>query len=295
MNKQLMNSYPMNELALFFACLEHNYQFNSSEYPLISSIDINNFKDRMTSFSNNGIGDGILYDPILEPLVQSSLAHFLYMKKNRIDFKGYENGEELPDKMPFHPNYIRFRFMDSLIANKASVTLDSFQLYDFSPSTTYMSRDKLMLKVNELFENSIIKELVYSFFKKLQVDGDRILGFVQTKTKPTRGIGLLYFILMDLYLEHVDYFIYESINKSRLNCFFVRCLNTAILGFTDKRTVPKLKKILNLDCVLPAWGLTVKVRTGSKGGKVLRPWRGKLYINIEGHLQWERPESIIDM
>lgn len=36
----------------------------------------------------------MLYDPIMEPLVQSSLAHFLYMKKNRIDFKGYENGEK---------------------------------------------------------------------------------------------------------------------------------------------------------------------------------------------------------
>lgn len=118
--------------------------------------------------------------------------------------------------MPFHPNSI-FRFMDSLIANKASVTLGSFKLYDFSPSTT---TDKLMLKVNELLQNPIIKELVYSFLKlkkKLQVDGDtldRILEFVQTKTKPTKGIGLLYFLLMDLYLEHVDYFLYESINKS---------------------------------------------------------------------------------
>lgn len=302
MRKLLMTTCPMSELALFFACLEHNYQLNSSEYPLISSIDRKNFKDRMTSFSNNGIGEDIgsdmLYDPIMEPLVQSSLAHFLYMKKNCIDFKGYENGDNLPDIMPFHPNYIRFRFMDSLIANKASVTLGSFKLYDFSPSTTYMSRDKLMLKVDELLQNPIIKELVYSFFKKLQVDGDtldRILGFVQTKTKPTRGIGLLYFILMDFYLEHVDHFIYESINKSGLNCFLGRCLNTAILGFTDKRTVPKLNKILLLDCALPAWGLTAKVRTGTRGGRVLRPWRGKLYINIEGHLQWERPESIIDM
>lgn len=32
---------------------------------------------------------------------------------------------------------------------------------------------------------------------------------------------------------------------------------------------PKLKKILKLDCVLPAWGLTAKVRTGSRGGRVL--------------------------
>lgn len=81
----------MKELSLFFACLEHNYQLNPSEYPLISSIDINNFKYRMTYFSNNGIEGDVLYDPIMEPLVQSSLAHFLYMKKNSIDIKGYEN------------------------------------------------------------------------------------------------------------------------------------------------------------------------------------------------------------
>lgn len=288
----------MKELSFFFACLEHNYQLNPSSYPFLSSIDIKNFQDRMTSFSNNGIGGDVLYHPIMEPLVQSSLAHFLYMKKNSIDFKGYSNGEILPDRMPFHPNYILFRFMDNLIENKASVTLGSFKFYDFSPSTTHMDREKLVLKVNELLEDPILKELVCSFFKKLQVNGDtldRILGFVQTKTKPTRGIGLLYFVLMDLYLEHIDYFLYEVIKKSGLNCFWCRCLMTAILCFTDKKTVPKLNKILKLDGVLPAWGLTAKVRTGTRGGRILRPWRGKLYINMEGHLQWERPESIINM
>lgn len=100
---------------------------------------------------------------------------------------------------------------------------------------------------------------------------------------------------MDLYLEHLDYFIYETINKSGLNCFWSRCLNTAILGFTDKKTVFKLNDILQLHIVLPAWGLTAKVRSGTRGGRVLRPWQGKLYINTEGHLQWERPESIIEM
>lgn len=152
--------------------------------------------------------------------------------------------------------------------------------------------------VDALLQNQIIKRLVDSFVNKLQVDGDqvdRILGFVQTKRKPTKGIGLLYFWLMDLYLEHLDYFIYETINKSGLNCFWSRCLNTAILGFTDKKTVFKLNDILQLHIVLPAWGLTAKVRSGTRGGRVLRPWQGKLYINTEGHLQWERPESIIEM
>lgn len=297
MNKSpvVMNKSPID---LFLAVLEHNYRKNSIEYPMISSVDMNSFKDRITSFSNNAIGSDIQYDPIMEPLVGSSLAHFLYMKKNGLSFKGYDNGEKLPDLMAFHPNYIRFAFLDNLIANKASITLGSFKLLDFSPSTAFMNRDKLMQKIIELLQNTILESLVYSFVKKLQVDGDpldRIFKFVQTKTKPTRGVGLLYFIFMDFYLEHVDYFIYETINKSGLNCFWARCLNSAIMGFTDRKTVQKFNKILKLDSVLPAWGLTAKVNTGSRGGRILRPWQGKLYINIEGHLQWERPESIIHL
>lgn len=80
-----------------------------------------------------------------------------------------------------------------------------------------MDRENLMLKVNILLETPILQILVESFIQKLQVDGnqlDRILGFVQTKRKPTRGIGLLYFILIDLYLEHLDSFICESLKKS---------------------------------------------------------------------------------
>ena len=84
MKKRLMTTCPMSELALFLACLEHNFQLNSSEYPLISSIDINNFQDLITSFSNNGIGGGIgcdmLYDPIMEPLVQSWRTSFTFRR-----------------------------------------------------------------------------------------------------------------------------------------------------------------------------------------------------------------------
>lgn len=61
-----MTTCPM---VLFFAFLEHNYKQNDSEYPMISSVDINSFKDRITSFSNNGIGSDMLYDPLMEPLV----------------------------------------------------------------------------------------------------------------------------------------------------------------------------------------------------------------------------------
>ena len=99
---------------------------------------------------------------------------------------------------------------------------------------------------------------------------------------------------MEIYLDHVDPLIHTAIRNSGLNSFWARCLNTAILGFTDKRDVPKLNKILNMDNVLPAWGLTAKVNTGNRGGRVLRPFQGKLFIDVEGHLRWERPESLIN-
>lgn len=279
-----------SDLLLFYDIMDRHYQQNYSEYPLISSNDIKCFKDRITDLSNREIESydaDMLYDPIMDSLVRSSLANLLYIKKNGIDFTHLDQ---------FHPNYIRFQFLDNLIVTKSSVTIGYFKLLEFSPSTVSMDCGKLMLSVDALLRDPILNIMVETFVRKLQVDGgqlDRIVDFVKTKRKPTRGIGLLYFILMDLYLEHLDQFIHDTIKKSGLNCFWSRSLDTAILGFTDKKTAHLYNKVLQLHIVLPTWGLTAKVRSGTRGGRVLRPWNGKLYINTEGHIQWKRPESII--
>lgn len=280
------------ELLSFFEIMDLNYKNHSSEYPMITCTEIKCFKDRMTDLSNNVIDSDTIYDPIMEPLVQSSLANFLYIKK-------YSSNTKLPYLKEFHPNYVRYQFMDQLIENKTSVTLGFLKLYEFNPGTSSMDICKLKIKVDSLLVNPILKILVNSYILKLQVGSDqidRILDFVQTKKKPTKGIGLLYFLLMDLYLEHLDLFIYETLNAFNLkNCFWSRCMNSAVLGFTDKKTVLKFNEILQLPFVFTAWGLTAKVRSCNRGGKVLRPWRGKLYISTEGVLQWERPESIIEI
>lgn len=277
-------------MKLFFDLIDRHYQRNSSEYPLISSNELKCFKDRLTDLSNKDIiseAADKLYDPILDSLVRSSLADLLYIKKNGIDFQ---------DFVEFHPNYIRFRFLDNLIVTKSSVTLGSFKLLEFSPSAASMDCGKLMQKVEDFLHNPILKIMVNSFVRKLQVEGDqleRLIGFVKTKRKPTRGLGLLYFILMDLYLDNIDKFIHSVINKLGLNCFWCRSLDTAILGFTDGKTVKQFNEVLQLHIALPTWGLTARVRSGTRGGKVLRPLNGKLYINKEGILQWKRPDSII--
>ncbi|KAF5177853.1 hypothetical protein FRX31_032561 [Thalictrum thalictroides] len=198
----------------------------------------------MTDLSNNVIKSETIYDPIMEPLVQSSLANFLYLKRMSTDNK-------LPDIKEFHPNYVRYQFLDHLMDNKASVTLGSLKLFEFQPGTSSMDISKLMVKVDSLLVNPILKNLVTSYIMKLQVGGDQI----------DRILG---------------------------------SLNSAVLGFTDKKTVLKLNEILQLPIVLTAWGLTAKVRSCNRGGKILRPWHGKLYISTEGLLKWERPESIID-
>lgn len=295
-----MNNFT-NDLTFFLAVVDNEYKKNSTKYHIISKADIDSFKDHLSSSSNYDIESGSeeirldgLFDPLMEPLIQSSLAHFLFIKKNDIPCKKGENGEDIPDLTAFHPNYIRFRFMDQLVTNKASIRLTSFKLLDFSPSTVLIDRKILMQKVRELIHNPKLEALVLFFIQKLQADGDkseRILGFGQTK--PAKRIGLLYFLFMELYLVVIDDYIHERIHL--LNCFWVRCLTTGLICFSDQKTIPKVVNILKLDGALPAWGLTAKVSTGTRGGRVLRPWRGKLYINIDGHLQWERPESIIDM
>lgn len=111
-----------------------------------------------------------------------------------------------------------------------------------------------------------------------------LTGLVRKRTKE-RGLWLRNFP------------IYDTKNNANVGFrgFWSRCLNTAILGFTEKEETQQFNKIINFDIVLPAWGLTAKVHSANKGGRVLRPWKGKIYINMEGRLQWERPESIIDM
>lgn len=243
--------------------------------------------ERMTSLSDNDceVPDNQLYDPIMEPLVQSALAHYLFMKKRKL---------ENPNIKAFHPNFLRFKFMDKLVASKATVTLGSFQLLEIKPSTASMDKGKLIQKIEELVLNRTLRALVATFVHKLKIekDGDpldKILGFVQSKNKTTKGLGLLYFIFMDLYIGLVDPFIIDTINKADLKCFWARCLDTAFLGFSDEKKPAKLKDILQQHIVLPAWGLTAKVRSGSRGGRVIRPWNGKLYIDREGHLKFHIP------
>jgi hypothetical protein len=100
---------------------------------------------------------------------------------------------------------------------------------------------------------------------------------------------------MDLYLDNLDSFIFEALNQSTLvlTTFWSRTLNTVIIVFTDQKTAVRFGEVVQLNNLLPAWGLSAKVLSASRNGRVLRPWNGKLYINSEGVVQWKRPESII--
>lgn len=93
----------MKDVTLFVDCLERNFQFHPNEFPLISNLEIRNFIERIHSLSKEGANLSS-YDKIMDPLIISSLAHFLYLKIHSIDLNANS------DRMPFHSNYIPFHF-----------------------------------------------------------------------------------------------------------------------------------------------------------------------------------------
>lgn len=67
---------PMETLNFFLSCLELNYKLNAKEFHILSSVDMESFKDLITSIGNECDCEMPPYDPIIEPKVQSSLTTF---------------------------------------------------------------------------------------------------------------------------------------------------------------------------------------------------------------------------
>ncbi|KAL3613024.1 hypothetical protein CASFOL_009551 [Castilleja foliolosa] len=133
------------ELLSFADLVILNYQSNSVSFPMISQVDVKAFIEKLVEYKE---GDGLIYDPIMEPLVQSSLAHFLYLKKN---------GMEIIDLKSYHQNDIRLSFLDHLVANKSSITLSWF--FEFAPSTASMDKNQMMFQISQLLVNPTLKEM----------------------------------------------------------------------------------------------------------------------------------------
>jgi hypothetical protein len=199
----------------------------------------------MNDFEENGADYAYMhYDPIMDPLVQSSLVHFLYLSKC---------GAERIDLNIFHPHYLRLSFIDSLVARKSTVTLGSFRLYELSPGSAPIDREKLIQKVDRLVNSRSLRNLVYFSVQKLQSKGDqldRIQEFVQSQRNPNRDTSFIYLVLMDLYLEDLDSIIFEIISKTRLNIFWTRRLTTAFLGILDPKAA-KCNHLLKLSYFQP--------------------------------------------
>lgn len=96
------------EMTLFISLIEEVYRDKSGEFSLISSVDVGGLVERINYLSDNEIDsvDNMLFDPIMDPLLQTTMAHFLYHKKEWNFIAAY------------HPNYLRFQFMDDLVSNK---------------------------------------------------------------------------------------------------------------------------------------------------------------------------------
>lgn len=189
---EVKSAMDRTELNSFYDLLHQNYTENSTDFPLIT-LPPQIFQIFGIKCEENGADYAYMhYDPIMDPLVQSSLAHFLYLSKC---------GAERIDLNICHPHYLRLSFIDSLVARKSTV-LGSFRLYELSPGSAPIDREKLIQKVDRLVNSRSLRNLVYFSVQKLQSKG-WIESWNSFKVKETR-IGLIYLVLMDLYLEDLD-------------------------------------------------------------------------------------------
>lgn len=129
-----------------------------------------------------------------------------------------------------------------------------------------------MPEVDKLITSYQIKYLISNYIKKLMVDQEvvsphkieLILDFVQSKSK-TRGLGLLYYVLIDLYIDHLalDNFAANLMTFSKNKCFWERCLNIAVVGFETKNSVTVFNKVFKQPVVM----LTLGIRGGYQSKK----------------------------
>lgn len=272
------------------------------EFPLISHNDVARFVDKVKESLKGAVllkfdeGDGGCYeeslefDHILDPLLKIATAHFLYHKA--------ENLREIDINL-LNPNTLRFNFIDNLVRDKEDVEMGYFQLIELSPSASTMIKDMCITQIDEMLSESYIRGVIKYYVNKMHMDADplkRINSVINDRRKsPFKGMGYLYFALMNLFLKHIDKIFEEYIETHAINCVRDRCLNTMFIGFpTENEAIRSLRKF-NYSFFFPAWGLIGKIRSASKGGRVLRPWKGKLSLSHEGKLLWSRPETLLEM
>lgn len=138
------------------------------------------------------------------------------------------------------------------------------KLYEFSLSSVYLDPAIFQDRVLQFIKHPLLRAHILYYMRILQplpegfIGTERIIGAMETK--PLKKIGILYLMLMNLYLGHVDEYILDCLRKYELPCFWYRTFTTGLLFYIDKSTV-KANRCLALDAHLPKWGLSVKVCT----------------------------------
>lgn len=288
-----------HEMNLFLDVLNLNYRHNRGlYYQEITPDDVEQIRKVLLPLSNS-IQDVIPeLDPLVEPLISASMAHFLNILIN-----GLHEGEwKVPEdygKWNYNPNSALYDHLDRVANKKESSYLGAIHLFEFAFSSATLDRDKMIRNMNYWIESPVLSALLSSFVGKLQIDGttnERIKSFVKTRRSGrTRGLGLLYFIALERYLTVVDKYVTDSLAEHQIQGWWDRCLSTGVFGFRNRKAALKAHQLIALDKVLPAWGLSAKVSKTSKGGRVLRPYRGKLLIEAEGKLNWQHPKDVVDL
>lgn len=128
------------ELDLFLIYVDLCFvEYAAEEFPMLSKKDLELWADRMRGENNINTSD--MLSGGFEALIQSAMAHFLY------HLKYYRNEDKTPELISFHPNYIRFNFMDELVESKQTLSMGAFTTYELSPGTSPIDINILMLQI----------------------------------------------------------------------------------------------------------------------------------------------------
>lgn len=232
----------------------------------------------------------IAYPIEMLPLLKTALAHLIYIQKANIDVNDFKE---------FNPNVERINHFSQVVESVRDLSFQSFQFVSFCPGNSPMTNGLIKIPLFKMITSKVLRDLLLLFINELApVDvgiNEMIFSRSSHKKDPTRGLGVLYFVLLDVYLDSVDAYFSSEVREKGVKFEWARSLNVCIFGFLDSKESRRFKKEFPLSELLPAWGLSAKVRTGTRGGRVLRPFNGKLFLSNDGKLNWIRPECVVDV
>lgn len=111
--------------------------------------------------------------------------------------------------------------------------MGALHLFEFSFSSSTLDLEKLISNIVKWVEAPVLKGMLTSFVGNLQIEGstrERIQSFVKTRRRGlTRGLGLLYFLVLEEYLSVVDKYVLDALAEHQIKGWWDRSFSTGVL------------------------------------------------------------------